>query len=253
MPRRFINLFIASGLFLGILVNTAVAEEIKVEGGGAALATVFFPIKEAFEKASGMKLSVVQSNPAKALIALDKGLVDVATAAHPLESIIRNAAKEGVTIDPATMHAFEIEKNRVMIFVHQSNKVASLSKDQLKGIFTGKITNWKAVGGEDRDIVVVWGKNTPGQNELFSKLILDGEPVHKKVKEATDYASIRDIVASTPGAIGIDPMGFAVVSINMPKIPTISSPIIVVTKGKPSAKVQKLFEYYIEEYGFFDK
>lgn len=228
-------------------------EEIRVAGGGAALSHIFAPLKEQFEKASGMKLTLTASTPVKGLIALERGMVDATTAAHPLEYIIGGAAREGVIIDPAPLKVFEVGQNRLMAIVHRSNWIAGLTKAELRGIFTGKITNWQQLGGEDQPIIVVWGKDTPGQNEQFASAIFDGEPVTKKVKAVTDYRSIRDTVAATPGAIGITPLGFVMGTIRTPEIPAITGPIIVVTKGEPSPKVQRLLRYYEEEYGMFHK
>ena len=116
--------------------------------------------------------------------------------------------------------------------------------DQIKGIFTGKIANWKDVGGDDKEIVVVWGKGTPGQNAQFSEIVLGGGPVAKDVLESTNYAKIKDTVAATPEAIGIDPFGMADSTVKaIESDPVLTSPIVAVTIGKPSPKVQKLLDY----------
>jgi hypothetical protein len=51
------------------------------------------------------------------------------------------------------------------------------------------------------------------------------------------------LTGRTPGAIGIDPQGFASSVTKNPKIPLISSKVITVTKGKPSTDVEKLIKY----------
>jgi phosphate transport system substrate-binding protein len=75
------------------------------------------------------------------------------------------------------------------------------------------------------------------------KKILDGEPVLKEVLETTTATEIKNIVAITPEAIGIGPLAVVDGSVKAPKIPDISRPIILVTKGNPSAKVQKLIDF----------
>lgn len=240
-----------------LLVNVAnipaMAEEIRIEGGGAAISAAFTPLKATYEKLNGATLIIKLSSPVKALIALEKGEADVATAAVSLESMVDGAAKEGVIIDPVSLQQVEIDTNYVLAFVHKSNTIAKLSKEQLKGIFTGKITNWKALGGEDREIIVIWGTNTPGQNNLFSKEILDGEPLLANPKLVTSYLNIRETVVATPGAIGIDPLGFTIATANNPQIPPVPCPIILITKGKPSAKVQKLIDYYVSDFRYVNR
>lgn len=228
----------------GLAVVPAVfGEEIKVGGGGAAISGVFNPVKPHFEKATGDTLIILQSSPKDGLVDLAKGKVDLSTAAVSLESMLAGAEKDGVKIDPATLVKQEISTNRTAIFVHPSNKTAALSREQLKGIFTGKIVNWKEVGGDDKDIIVVWGKGTPGQNAQFKKEILDGAEPMKDVLETTNYAKIKETVAATPEGIGIDPFGMADASVKVVETPALTSPIIAITVGKPSARVQKLLDY----------
>ena len=134
--------------------------------------------------------------------------------------------------------------NKVVVFIHPSNPVTALTKDQMKGLFTGKITNWKDVGGKDAPVLVVWGKNSPGQNALFTKIILDGEKVIAENLETTDYKGIKDSILANPEAIGIDPLGMADASVKAIKpSPEVTSQIRLVTKGAPSAAVQKLIDF----------
>ncbi|HPT51090.1 MAG TPA: substrate-binding domain-containing protein [Accumulibacter sp.] len=244
---------IATSLWVAA-VSVNAAEELKIGGGGAAMSGIFLPVKPAFEKATGITLINLQSSPKDGLVDLSKGKVDAAVAAVPVDSMIAGAAKDGVTIDKATLQVAEVGKNRTVMFVHPSNKVAKLSKEQAKGIFTGTIGNWKEVGGDDREIIVVWGKGTPGQNAQFSKEILDGAPVAKDALESGNYAKIKETVSSTPEAIGIDPFGMADNSVKVvDSEPPLSGPIIVVTIGKPTAKVQRLIDYVKGEGKAFTK
>jgi phosphate transport system substrate-binding protein len=243
MQKRVVrSLAIAVMFTLGAIA--AQAEEVRVGGGGAAMSTIFDPVVAPFEKASGIYLTRRPSSPKNGLMDLVGGKLDLATAAVSLDSMIAGAAKDGVTVERSTLQQEQIGTNRTVLFVHPTNKVGKLTKAQLKGIFTGKIVNWKEVGGDDRIIIVVWGIGTPGQNALFSKEVLDGEAVTKEAMEATNYASIKDAVASTPEAIGIDPFGMTDDSVRaVASDPELSSPIIAVTIGKPAAKVQKLIDF----------
>ncbi|WP_224981561.1 substrate-binding domain-containing protein [Geomonas agri] len=221
----------------------AYGEEIRVGGGGASMSAVFTPIKAPFEKATGDTLMVLQSSPKDGLVDLIKGKIEMAAGAVPFESMVSGAEKDGVKVNRDTLVVQQVAVNRTAIYVHPSNKVAALSKEQLKGIFTGKITNWKEVGGDDKDVIVVWGKGTPGQNAQFQKEILDGAEVTKDILDTTNYAKIKDSVAATPEAVGIDPFGMADASVKVVQSPELVSPILVVTQGKPSAKLQKVLDY----------
>jgi phosphate transport system substrate-binding protein len=221
------------------------AGQIRVEGGGVAISAVFEPFKEPFEEATGDKLITTMTSPVKGLIALEQGLVDVATAAVPLEDMLKGAEKQGVRINPATLRTTVVGQNRTLVYTHKSNPVKFLSKQQLKDIFTGRVTNWSEVGGDNRPIVVVWGKNTPGQNAQFALNILDSEAVTSKSLAATDYANIRETIIKQPGAIGIDPHGFNMAALRNPQTPPLTSPIIAVTKGEPTPGIQKMLDFMI--------
>lgn len=248
-----IKMIIAAAL-LSIPFSTVHADEIRIEGGAAAITTVFSPIKEAYESTTGDQLSIILTNPTKALISLEKGLVDMASL-NPLafDDAIGKAKAQGVIIDPASLSRTEVASSSLVVFLNKANKVKKLNKEQLKAIFTGKVTNWRDVGGDDGEITVYWGKETPYLNKLFSKSILDGEAVTTKSKPAGDHFKLREIVIANPGAIVINTNGLISPSTKVPEVPAMKLPIIVVTKGAPSAKVQKLLKYYKEEFGYMDE
>jgi phosphate transport system substrate-binding protein len=242
--KAFLWVLVIGIIFVQTTTSCVFAEEIRISGGGASITTVFAPIKPYFEKATGITLLNLQSTPKNGLIDLANGKVDAATGAVPLEAMIGGAAKDGVNIDPAGLQQTVVATNKTVVFIHKDNPVARLSREQLKGIFTGKIGNWKEVGGSDREIIVVWGKNTPGQNALFVKRVLDGASVLKETLETTDYAGIRQNIGFNPDSIGIDPLAMADASVKVVEAAIeVTSPIILVTKGKPTGNVQKLLDF----------
>lgn len=234
------------------LCQLAFAGEIKIEGGGTAITSVFLPIKNRYEKLHGDYLSIVQSSAVKGLIALNAGKVDIATAAHPLEDIIAGAAKEGVAIDRSDLVQTQVGENCLAVIANRTSEVRSLSKEQLKGVFTGKITNWKEVGGKDLPIGVIWGRQTEGQNIQFTRIALDGEPVTAKAHPATTYRNISDMVGQVPGGIGVVSIEMSTPVTRTVDTISISSPIYAVTKGRPSEKVQTVIDFYKAEYGFLN-
>jgi len=235
---------VASLVVMLLLAGTiGFAAEIKVGGGGAACSGFFLPATDSFKAETGIVMKVMPSTPGLGVIELHAEIVDLATAAVPLEDMIRGAAINGITLDPAEFIVNEIGANKTLVFTHKSNKVKTLSREQLKDIFAGEITNWKQVGGADQEIIVTWGIATPGQNALFTKQVMDEDCITLKRHEVTNYESIRDFVENSPGAIGIDSEGFVSARTNNPQTPLIISPVIAVTKGKPSANAEKLIRF----------
>jgi phosphate transport system substrate-binding protein len=204
---------------------------------------------QAFEEETGIDIDVVASSPGEGLVDLLQGRADLATAAVPLEAMLKLAAQAGIPMDPGLLVQTPIATNHTLVFVHPSNPVQRLSAGELRGIFTGKTTNWKEVGGTDRAIDVVWGSKTPGQNGLFTAQILGGAAVTAKAVGATDYRDIRQKVSEDPGAVGIDSDGFASGAVRIPETPDITSSIIVVTKGEPNPEVRRLLRFLAEVEG----
>jgi len=239
--------------FVSITALPALAEEIRIEGGTAAITTVFSPIKEAYESSTKDTLTVVLSDPTKALISLEKGKVDLATLnSFALDDAISKAKAQKVIIDPATLHATEVATSTLVVFINKANKVTKLNKEQLKAIFTGKTINWRELGGNDLPIEVFWGKETTYLNKIFTKTILDGESVTPKATILTNHFKLREEVLKNPAAIVINTSGLISPSTKAPEIPTMKLPLLVYTKGAPSAKVQRLLTYYKEEFGFME-
>ncbi|HEY4390870.1 MAG TPA: phosphate ABC transporter substrate-binding protein [Paenibacillus sp.] len=89
--------------------------------------------------------------------------------------------------------------------VNKSVKVDSLTTEQLKGIYSGKITNWKDVGGEDKDIVVITRSFGSGTRVNYQAKALGGGDIVKKEKNYKEVGSSGDMktaVATTPNSIG---------------------------------------------------
>lgn len=229
-----------------LLCTTVLAEEIRIGGGGAAITGMILPYVDTFGEETGIKLTVTASSGVDGLIELEKGTIDVVAAADPLAEMVSDASSRGVTIDSSRLHQRELGTSYTRVFLHKGVKIEKLTQKQLKGIFTGKITNWKALGGSNQKIVVVWGHATPGQNAIFTRRILDGEPVTKKHLQATDYGDIKNKITETPGAIGINPEDFMNSQVRFPEAPVLARPIIVVTKGDPSPKLKKLLDFLVE-------
>ena len=238
---------IAVGLLaIAACTSASFAEEIKIGAGAAPTENVLKPIEADFEKASKLDLTIIASGPKQAFIDLERGAVDAAAAGLSFDDWMALLKKEGVAVaDPAVYKAVTIGKDKVIVIVHKDNKVAKLSKEQLTGFFTGKIANWKDVGGSDAPILVVWGGLTQGTNSMFVKNIMDGAKPTTEVINATTAEDIRQNVAANPEAIGIGPQAIVNSTVRSPETPEVARPITLITKGSPSAKVQKLIDFIL--------
>lgn len=85
------------------------------------------------------------------------------------ESVKEELAQSGNALDQKA-----IGRDALVFIVNEDNPVQSLTQQQLKDIYAGKITNWKDVGGEDLDIVAFQRGEDSGSQTLFQKLLIQG-------------------------------------------------------------------------------
>src|SRR4030043_419082 len=106
------------------------------------------------------------------LAALINGTTDIATSSRPIKSSEIQKLKDryntlGVEIPCA--------KDGITIFLHESNPVTELSLKQLSDIYTGKVTNWKQVGGADAKITIYGRENSSGTYVYFKEAVVKAD------------------------------------------------------------------------------
>lgn len=242
--RTMSLLLAAVSVSLFAFASAAPAEELKIGAGAAPTENILKPIRAPFETATGIKLYTISSGPKNALLDLQKGDLDAASAGLSYPDWLSLMKKEGSEVkDPAAFTPVLIGKDKVRVIVNKENTIKSLSADQLQGIFTGAIQSWKDVGGDDAPILVVLGKLTPGTNKMFGDKFLPGKEFASDVLEATTAEDVRLNVIANPSAVGFGPMSLLDGTVNSPQTPEVARDITLITKGKASPKVQKLIDF----------
>ena len=130
--------------------------------------------------------------------ALMGGYCDIAAASKP----VSKEQEEIAQIRSVKFKEYIIGSYTVSILVNAENPVGNLSSAQVQSVFTGKITNWKEVGGPDAPVHLCVRDPVSGTYLGFKELAMGfqdyGEPVHLY----TNYLAIADAVAKDPNAIG---------------------------------------------------
>jgi phosphate transport system substrate-binding protein len=85
--------------------------------------------------------------------------------------------------------------------------IDNLTAQQAQDIFSGKIKNWKDVGGADLKIVLVGRKSSSGTRKGFDKVIMGSTPESSDVQEQTSGGNLVKLVSDTPGAVGYAGLG----------------------------------------------
>lgn len=240
---KMMRLGLVVGCLIAISAAGVCAAEIKISSGGAFIDTVVKPFKDQFEKATGNKLISMEKGFKFGVQALENGEVDVIGGAFSAEDFPKLVKKEGILLkDPAVFKHVVVGQDKVIIAINKANPVETLSKEQLKGIFTGKIANWKDVGGVDGEIIIVWIKFLQAPNDAFVKQILDGEAVTKEILEVNMIGDAKSNVTTTQQAIMIYPSTRKDAALKFPAVPDVIRPTVVMTKGEPTPAVKAFID-----------
>jgi len=223
--------------------SVARADEVRIATGHTFIKKVFDPVRCAFKDKTGIDIKIIYDDPVPALAELEKDSVDAAGASLALEEWLRQAKKAGVPVREAGAYTSYIATTeKVMIVVNDGNRVKTLTKEQLKDIFTGRIVNWMEVGGNDVPILVVWPSVSSGALIVFRSNILDNAPLAKTLYDVESLSDTPDAVAATPEAIGI--ITSTQVADGIKEVaPGIERPLTLVYKGEPSPNLQKLLDF----------
>ena len=192
MPLKKIALLLAA---LGL---TAAACAQKLKGSDTLLPLAQKAAENYSEKNSSAHVSVTGGGSGVGLSSLREGTTDIAMASRRIKFDERVRMQQaGRPVEELTV-AFDA----LAVIVHPSNPVSRLTREQLDGIFRGKITNWKQVGGEDRKIVVYSRETSSGTYEFFKESVLKHRNYMPAVLSMPATGAIIQSVGQTPGAIG---------------------------------------------------
>jgi phosphate transport system substrate-binding protein len=243
---------IAMVLAMGSGVATAKdAKKIVVDGS-----TTVGPIAKAFAeyymgKYPDVNITVSESGSGNGAKSLVNAACDVATMSRAMKNSELKAAQDAGVLPIEHIVAMD----GIVLIVHPSNPIANVTIEQIRDVYTGKIKNWKDLGGPDRPIVVISRDTNSGTYETFETLVMNKEKISDTVEYVGSNGAIRQRVMSTEGAIGYVGLAFTEgvkplttngieatpESINDKTYP-ISRPLYMYTNGRPK-KGTPLFDF----------
>ena len=97
---------------------------------------------------------------------------------------------------------YKVALDGLSVYVHESNPLKELTIEQVRLIFTGKIKNWKEVGGPDARIVLYSRENSSGTYEFFKDHVLDGKDFAASAQTMPGTAAVLQAVAKDKNSIG---------------------------------------------------
>jgi phosphate transport system substrate-binding protein len=226
--------------------------------------TTVFPISQKtaeifMQKNPNVNISVQGGGSSVGITSILDGTADIGQASRPIkDKEIEKAVKNGVN---PKVHV--VAMDGIAVIVNPSNNLNSISIAQIKDIYTGKISDWSAIGGSGGKIVVVSRDNSSGTYEAFSARALDGARTRPDSLLQASNQAVAQTVATTPGAIGYIGLGYITervkpllvngVVCNKQNVLTetypISRPLFMYTNGSPTGATKTYLDFVLSKEG----
>ena len=160
-------------------------------GGSTSMKNVIAALTEGFaEVEPGVTVSYDPTGSGAGITGAADKTLDIGLSSRALKDD-EKADVEGTTI----------ALDGIAIIVNNASKVEDLTVDQLKQMFTGEITNWSEVGGDDGEIVLIGREAGPGTRDGFESIV-DVKDSCKYAQELTATGAVISAVEANPLAIG---------------------------------------------------
>ena len=167
--------------------------------GSNTIGTELAPaLVEAFVRRRHVTSSIDTSGSATALPLIGQGKCDVGMLSRPMGDAELKPSGADLRA-PATEHVIGLDG--IAVIVHPNNRVRSLSVEQIKGIFTGAITDWSQVGGS-QGAIEVYARDESSTWDTFKHLALQEARLTPAAHQIADSNELSAKVATEPQAIG---------------------------------------------------
>lgn len=234
---------------IGIMsYSTAHAQKVvcKIKGSDTVLPLSQKEAENYMKKNAGSSITVTGGGSGVGFSALMSGTTDIAQASRSMKMDEKLKMQDAGKAFKEVIVAYDA----LAVIVHPSNKVSQLTREQLEGIFTGKITNWKDVGGADLKIIVYSRETSSGTYEFFREHVLNKKNFASSALLMAATGAIVQSVSQTPGAIGY--VGFAYIENNVKPLKisydkgkTYVAPSMENAKNKSYPVTRPLYYYYL--------
>lgn len=199
------------GLVMSVLFGlstgtSAFAESLTIKGSdtmvilGQRWAEVFM------KKDQSTRVQITGGGSGTGISALINGTTDICQSSRSMKEKEIETLHKKYGVDPTEI---PVAKDGLSIYVNASNPLEALTMKQLKDIFTGKVKNWKDVGGPDKKIVPYSRENSSGTYVFFKEVVLEQADFTPRAQTLPGTAAVVNAVSKEKNAIGYGGAGYA--------------------------------------------
>ena len=189
--KKMITMMMVAVLALSMLAGCGKTTGSVTTDGSTSMEKVIGALGEAFQNDTGISFTYNPTGSGSGIKAVQEGRCDIGLSSRHLKAEELEAGLSGNIL------AYD----GIAIIVNPENPVNDLSLETIAKIYTGEITNWSEVGGNDAEIVLIGREAGSGTRDGFES-ITDTEDACQYRQELTSTGDVITTVSQNPGAIG---------------------------------------------------
>jgi len=236
----------ATAIILCVSVINAQKVVCKIKGSDTCLPLSQKLSEKFMKKYAGSSISVTGGGSGVGISALLNSTTDIAQSSRPLSMDEKLKLQEAGKAYKQTIIAYDA----ISFIVNPANGVNQLTREQLEGIYTGKIKNWKEVGGADMTIVVYSRESSSGTYDFVKEHVLMKKNFASTCMLMPATGAIVQSVSQTKGAIGYVGLAYVEKNVKALKVSydkgkTYVAPSVANAKNKTYPITRPLYYYYL--------
>jgi phosphate transport system substrate-binding protein len=234
-------------LFLSFgCLDSVFSQKLLLKGSDSVLPLGQKMAEQFMKSNKNVNISVVGGGSGVGIAALVIGTTQIAMTSRPIKMDEKLKLKEAGRLYKEVKIAYDA----LSIVVHPGNKVTQLTREQIEGIFTGKIKNWKEVGGDDMKIVAYARETSSGTYEFFKEHLLNRKNYTSACLNMPASGAVVQSVSQTKGAIGFVGLAYIdksvkAIGVSIDQGKTFIKPSLATAKNKTYPIVRPLYFYYL--------
>ena len=246
MKKNFLRLTLSMVAMLFSLATFS--QTLKVKGSDTVLPLSQKEAETFMKQNTSAKITVIGGGSGVGIAAFIDGTTDIAMASRKMKMSEKMKLQDaGKSYKEVT-----IAWDALSVIVNPANKVSQLTREQIEGIFTGKITNWKEVGGDDEKIIAYSRESSSGTYEFFKEHLLNGKNYGSAILMMPATGAVVQSVSQTKGAIGYIGLAYMEknvkdIKISYDKGKTYIGASMETAKNKTYPVIRPLFYYYLNK------
>jgi phosphate transport system substrate-binding protein len=241
-------------------------KSITIKGSDTMVHLVSSLAEAYMKKYKGEQISVTGGGSGTGIAALINGTTDICASSRDMQQKEKDeASSKGINVVEKV-----IAYDGLVVIVHPDNPVKELTMAQIKDIFTGKVKNWKELGGPDQKITALSRESNSGTYVFFQEHVLNKENFDPSVKLMPASSAIAQSISQDKWSVGYLGLGYTkeakvkIINVkkdeNSPAVTpnhntvldksySIARPLFLIFNGEPQGFLLKFLEFTLSDEG----